>query len=97
MRPEMVHKAKQNALKRAKRMKGAPEPPIDFYEGLIEELLLKDSFVNVIISDYVISLSQDKESVFDEAYRVLLKPGGHVFVLPTLSRQNLFQMRFVDL
>jgi arsenite methyltransferase len=100
MTPEMVQKAKQNALKRAEqqRMKegASQQPQIDFYEGLIEELPLEDGIVDVIISNCVINLSPDKDSVFREAYRVL-KPGGHVCVsdicltkpLPDAIRKSL--------
>ncbi|MEZ4553025.1 MAG: methyltransferase domain-containing protein [Dehalococcoidia bacterium] len=48
---------------------------VEFRKGVIEELPLEDSSVDVIISNCVINLSPDKDAVFREARRVL-RPGG---------------------
>ncbi len=53
----------------------------EFKQGYIErldELDLADNSVDVIISNCVINLSPDKQSVLKEAYRVL-KPGGEIY------------------
>ncbi len=53
----------------------------EFKQGYIErldELDLKDNSVDIIVSNCVINLSPDKESVLKEAYRVL-KPGGEIY------------------
>lgn len=72
MTPEMVEKAKRNAKK-------GGYDNVEFRLGEIEKLPVEDSSVDVIISNCVINLSPDKETVFREAYRVL-KRGGRLMV-----------------
>ncbi|MCL1848320.1 MAG: methyltransferase domain-containing protein [Clostridiales bacterium] len=54
---------------------------VKFYQGYIEDLAslgIKDSSIDVVISNCVINLSPAKEQVFKEIYRVL-KPGGELY------------------
>jgi SAM-dependent methyltransferase len=60
---------------------GYAKPNIEFKKGYIErlnELNLADNSFDIIVSNCVINLSPDKESVLKEAYRVL-KPGGELY------------------
>ena len=72
MTPEMLDKARENARK-------GNYKNVEFRLGEIENLPVADNSVDVIISNCVINLSQDKTRVFQEAYRAL-KPGGRVMV-----------------
>jgi arsenite methyltransferase len=68
MTPEMLEKARKNAEKGGYKN-------VEFLEGEIESLPLKEGSVDVVISNCVINLSPDKERVFKEIYRVLKKGG----------------------
>lgn len=72
MTPEMISKARANALK------GGFEN-VDFRFGEIEKLPVDNNSVDVVISNCVINLSPDKQEVFNETFRVL-KPGGRIVV-----------------
>jgi len=61
---------------------------VEFLKGTIEAIPLPDDSVDVVISNCVINLSQDKDAVLREAFRVL-RPGGQVAVSDVIVRGDV--------
>jgi len=87
MTEEMISKAEEN-------IKAAGVKNVEVRKGLIEDLPVKSSSVDWVISNCVINLSPEKEKVFSEISRVL-KPGGRMVVsdmvgenIPEWLREN---------
>jgi arsenite methyltransferase len=72
MTPSMIERAKKSAAE-------AGLSQVDFRLGQAEAMPVESSTVDVVMSNCVINLCEDKGKVFEEAYRVL-KSGGRLSI-----------------
>lgn len=81
MTDEMLEKAKESADKVAKVL---GYDIVEFRAGNIMELPVESDSVDLVISNCVINLTEDKAKVLEEIYRIL-KPGGRFIISDIVS------------
>lgn len=89
MTDEQLDVARRNIEPHMKNF-GYAESNVEFRKGFIEEIPAEDNSVDVVISNCVINLSDNKQKVFDEIWRVL-KPGGEFYIADIVADRRVPQ------
>ncbi|MBI5194718.1 MAG: methyltransferase domain-containing protein [Nitrospirae bacterium] len=76
MTDEMVEKAAESAKKVAKSL---GYDIVEFKKGELMNMPVEDNSIDLVISNCVVNLTEDKAKVMDEVFRVL-KPGGRFVI-----------------
>lgn len=87
MTPEMLAIGRAHAGEVARRL-NYPESNVEFLQSYIEQLPLADASVDVVLSNCVINLSDDKDKLFEEIARVL-RPGGRMVISDVFAMQSV--------
>ncbi len=78
-----------------KHQREAGAENVEFRKGVIEDIPLDDSSVDVVISNCVINLSDDKPAVFREMHRVL-RTGGRLGIADVVAQDHLTQAQRLE-
>ncbi len=68
---------------------------VEFRKGVIENIPLSNSSIDVVISNCVINLSPNKPAVFEEMYRVL-RPGGRIGIADVVAEDTLSEAQRLE-
>ncbi|MEA5003240.1 MAG: arsenite methyltransferase [Christensenella sp.] len=81
MTDEMLDLANENKQRSGRKN-------VEFIKGYIEDIPLDNDTVDVVTSNCVINLSEDKSAVLREAYRVI-RPGGRVAIADVIELKKV--------